>query len=51
LEKAAIEILMAHADEKTTNIYLKRCKTSPSSDFVTVEALHALAEMLAIQDK
>ena len=46
MEKAAIKILMAHADEKTTDIYFKSGnKALRDSDFVIVEAPMTLAEM------
>ena len=47
MEKAAIKILMAHADEKTTHSYFKNGKKAlRDSDFVIVEAPMTLAEML-----
>ena len=48
MEKTAIKILMAHADEKTTDIYLKKGKTAlMDNDFVTVDAPLCLAEILS----
>jgi hypothetical protein len=47
MENAAIKILMAHAEEKTTLIYLKGGeKALRDSDYVTVEAPLTLQEML-----
>jgi hypothetical protein len=47
MEAAAIKILMAHADQKTTDIYLKSGKKGlRDSDFVVVEAPLTLAQLL-----
>jgi hypothetical protein len=47
METKAIKMLMTHAGEKTTGIYLNGGAEAPrDNDFVIVEALMTLAEML-----
>jgi hypothetical protein len=49
METKAIKMLMTHADEKTTGIYLNGGAEAPrDNDLVIVEALMTLAEMLGL---